>query len=363
MSKQLDIMYEGAFCYPIHLEQSFDRFIEHYRSLEGANHKKVCIVTDSDVANLYLNEMIKICKNQFFDVISFIFPSGEASKNLDTVEKLYLQLINNRFDRKDLLIALGGGVVGDLTGFAAATFLRGIDFIQVPTTLLSQVDSSIGGKTGVDFSRFKNMVGAFYMPKMVYMNTAVLHSLPQVQFQSGMGEVIKYGLIKDAAYYQWLKDHKESILALDDATLEEMIYVSCKTKKAVVEEDPKEHGIRAHLNFGHTIGHAVEKLSDFSLYHGQCVAIGMGAAAYLSSVNHGMVSGVYEDILRTIESFGLPTKVAGYDAKAILEATKSDKKMDGGQINFVVLDSVGEAVIDKSYNDEMLLDAIGTILE
>lgn len=363
MSKELKVLYDGKPCYPIYLEQSFEHFLQHYRCLERATHKKVCIVSDSNVANLYLEEIKKICNDQFEQVFSFVFPAGEASKNLDTVEKLYLHLINNRFDRKDLLIALGGGVVGDLTGFTAATYLRGIDFVQVPTTLLSQVDSSIGGKTGVDFSQFKNMVGAFYMPRMVYINTAVLHTLPKVQFQSGMGEVIKHGLIKNASYYQWLKDHKDSIVNLDDVVIEEMIYESCKIKKAVVEEDPKEQGIRAHLNFGHTIGHAVEKLSEFSLYHGQCVAIGMHSAAYLSTVNHQMNLAVYQDILSTIESFGLPTKISGYDAKSILEATKSDKKMDGGQIKFVVLDDVGEAVIDNSYNDEMLLDAIGTILE
>lgn len=363
MSKKLEVMYDGKPCYPIYLEQSFDAFLHHYCSLSSSKHKKVCIVTDSGVADLYLSEMENICKKQFSDVFSFVFPQGEASKNLDTVQKLYLELINKIFDRKDLLIALGGGVVGDLTGFTAATYLRGIDFIQVPTTLLSQVDSSIGGKTGVDFSQFKNMVGAFYMPRMVYINTAVLRTLPVVQFQSGMGEVIKHGLIKSRSYYQWLKESHDAIMALDDSVLEEMIYESCKIKKAVVEEDPKEHGIRAHLNFGHTIGHAVEKLSDFTLYHGQCVAIGMRGAAYLSTVNHQMSPEVYRDILETIESFGLPTTVSGFDATSILDATKSDKKMDAGHIKFVVLDSVGEAVIDTNYTDDMLLSAISTILQ
>ena len=363
MSKKLEVLYEGKPCYPIYLEQSFYAFLHHYNGLNGLKHKKVCIVTDSTVADLYLCEMENICKKQFSDVISFVFAHGEASKNLDTVEKLYLKLINNRFDRKDLLIALGGGVVGDLTGFTAATYLRGIDFIQVPTTLLSQVDSSIGGKTGVDFSQFKNMVGAFYMPRMVYINTAVLHTLPQVQFQSGMGEVIKHGLIKNKSYYNWLKEHHDAILALDDGVLEEMVFESCKIKKAVVEEDPKEQGIRAHLNFGHTVGHAVEKLSDFSLYHGQCVAIGMHSAAFLSTVNHHMSPDDFQDILSTIESFGLPTTVSGYDATSILEATKSDKKMDAGHIKFVVLEQVGEAVIDTHYTDDMLLDAISTILQ
>lgn len=278
---------------------------------------------------------------------------------MDTVQKLYLSLIENHFDRGDLLIALGGGVVGDLTGFAAATYLRGIDFLQIPTTLLAQVDSSIGGKTGVDFQQYKNMVGAFHMPRMVYMNTATLNTLPAEQFSSGMAEIIKHGLIRDEAYYRWISDHREGICGLDPELLEEMIYRSCQIKGSVVEEDPKEKGVRAHLNFGHTVGHAVEKLSDFRLSHGYSVALGMKAAAYLSK-KLGYLSG--EDIsemLSVFASFGLPVSLPlEEDSREILQATKSDKKMAGKQIKFIILTAVGTAQIYREFTDEDLLEAI-----
>ncbi len=363
MSKQLLVHYEGNPCYHIFIENDFASFLHHMEGIVGLTYRKVCIVSDSEVAKIYLNEMENICKERFEVVESFVFPNGEASKNLETVEKLYQKLINCHFDRKDLLIALGGGVVGDLTGFTASTYLRGIDFIQVPTTLLSQVDSSIGGKTGVDFLQYKNMVGAFYMPRMVYINTSVLRSLPKEQFSSGMGEVIKHGLIKNAAYYEWLKVHHDEICDLKPDVVAEMIFESCKIKKTVVEEDPKEQSIRVHLNFGHTLGHAIEKLSDFSLYHGECVAIGMHGAAYLSLKNHGITQNEYQDILNTIQSFGLPISIQNYVPDEILAATKSDKKMDGANIKFVILEHIGEAVVNKTYTDEALLDAISMMIE
>lgn len=327
-----------------------------------ARDRKICIVTDTNVAKLYLNEVTEICKNAFPVVEYFVFDAGESSKNMATVEKLYEYLIKSRFDRKDLLLALGGGVVGDLTGFAAATYLRGIDFIQMPTTLLSQVDSSIGGKTGVDFLQYKNMVGAFYMPRMVYINIHSLLSLPNLQFASGMGEIIKHGLIRDASYYQWLKDHQAAIQAHDEDVLEEMVYGSCLIKKNVVETDPKEQGIRAYLNFGHTIGHAIEKMSDFSLYHGQCVAIGMHSGAYLSFKRGHITKDQYEDILAMIQGFDLPVSVSDYDAGEILANTKSDKKMVGDKIKFIVLEKIGQAAIDMTFSDQELLEGIQVLL-
>lgn len=359
MSKKLNVKYEGKPCYNIHVESSFSSLEESLREDLDNLQRKVCIVTDSHVAALYLDEIASICGDLFTKVLSFVFPAGEASKNMDTVQKLYLSLIENHFDRGDLLIALGGGVVGDLTGFAAATYLRGIDFLQIPTTLLAQVDSSIGGKTGVDFQQYKNMVGAFHMPSMVYMNTATLNTLPAEQFSSGMAEIIKHGLIRDEAYYRWISDHREGICGLDPELLEEMIYRSCQIKGSVVEEDPKEKGVRAHLNFGHTVGHAVEKLSDFRLSHGYSVALGMKAAAYLSK-KLGYLSG--EDIsemLSVFASFGLPVSLPlEEDSREILQATKSDKKMAGKQIKFIILTAVGTAQIYREFTDEDLLEAI-----
>ena len=359
MSKKLNVKYEGKPCYNIHVESSFSSLEKSLREDLDNLQRKVCIVTDSHVAALYLDEIASICGDLFTKVISFVFPAGEASKNMDTVQKLYLSLIENHFDRGDLLIALGGGVVGDLTGFAAATYLRGIDFLQIPTTLLAQVDSSIGGKTGVDFQQYKNMVGAFHMPRMVYMNTATLNTLPAEQFSSGMAEIIKHGLIRDEAYYRWISDHREGICGLDPELLEEMIYRSCQINGSVVEEDPKEKGVRAHLNFGHTVGHAVEKLSDFRLSHGYSVALGMKAAAYLSK-KLGYLSG--EDIsemLSVFASFGLPVSLPlEEDSREILQATKSDKKMAGKQIKFIILTAVGTAQIYREFTDEDLLEAI-----
>ena len=359
MSKKVNVKYEGKPCYNIRVESSFSSLEKSLREDLDNLQRKVCIVTDSHVAALYLDEIASICGDLFSKVISFVFPAGEASKNMDTVQKLYLSLIENHFDRGDLLIALGGGVVGDLTGFAAATYLRGIDFLQIPTTLLAQVDSSIGGKTGVDFQQYKNMVGAFHMPRMVYMNTATLNTLPAEQFSSGMAEIIKHGLIRDEAYYRWISDHREGICGLDPELLEEMIYRSCQIKGSVVEEDPKEKGVRAHLNFGHTVGHAVEKLSDFRLSHGCSVALGMKAAAYLSK-KLGYLSG--EDIsemLSVFASFGLPVSLPlEEDSREILQATKSDKKMAGKQIKFIILTAVGTAQIYREFTDEDLLEAI-----
>ena len=359
MSKKLNVKYEGKPCYNIRVESSFSSLEKSLREDLDNLQRKVCIVTDSHVAALYLDEIASICGDLFSKVISFVFPAGVASKNMDTVQKLYLSLIENHFDRGDLLIALGGGVVGDLTGFAAATYLRGIDFLQIPTTLLAQVDSSIGGKTGVDFQQYKNMVGAFHMPRMVYMNTATLNTLPAEQFSSGMAEIIKHGLIRDEAYYRWISDHREGICGLDPELLEEMIYRSCQIKGSVVEEDPKEKGVRAHLNFGHTVGHAVEKLSDFRLSHGYSVALGMKAAAYLSK-KLGYLSG--EDIsemLSVFASFGLPVSLPlEEDSREILQATKSDKKMAGKQIKFIILTAVGTAQIYREFTDEDLLEAI-----
>lgn len=361
MSKDIMIQYENKPCYEIKIRPNFEDLVASLHNMNQKSYNKVCVVTDSKVAKLCLKNMYDLLKNEYNQVLTFEFPNGESSKNMDTVEKLYQVLINSHFDRGDLLIALGGGVVGDLTGFTAATYLRGIDFVQVPTTLLSQVDSSIGGKTGVDFLHYKNMVGAFYMPQLVYINTDVLHTLEDVQFQSGMGEIIKHGLIRNSNYYDWLKAHVSDITTQDANAMEEMIYQSCLIKKNVVEIDPKELGIRAYLNFGHTVGHAVEKLSDFQLYHGQCVAIGMVSAGYLSMKRNCISQEEYDDMIWTIEAFGLPRGVDGLDPQQILAATKSDKKMVGNKIKFVILEATGNAAIDTEFTDDEILEAISVI--
>ena len=261
----------------------------------------------------------------------------------------------------DFLLALGGGVCGDLTGFVAATYLRGIDFVQIPTTLLAQADSSIGGKTGVDFDSYKNMVGAFKMPRLVYMNLSVLKTLEERQFYSGFAEVMKSALIKDAPFYEWLIENMYEICERDLNTLEEMVIRTCSIKKMVVEKDPTEQGDRALLNLGHTIGHAIEKYKNFELYHGECVALGTVAAAYISWKKEMLSMEEFYEIRDMFVPFYLPISVENIDPQEILKLTKSDKKMEAGTIKFILLKKIGKAVIDRTVTDEEILAAIEEI--
>lgn len=365
MINELMVGYEGKPCYNIFFQEDFFGLIEKLKNF-SVESRKICIVSDSRVANIYRRNLEALLTGKCERLIFFIFPEGEASKNTDTIGKLYEVLIKNHFDRGDLLMALGGGVVGDMTGFAAATYLRGIDFIQIPTTLLSQVDSSIGGKTGVDHMGYKNMVGAFKMPRMVYMNLSVLNTLSPVQFASGMGEVIKHGLIRDEGYYEYIKEHKDKILALDSGAILRLVRGSCIVKREVVENDPTEKGERALLNFGHTIGHAIEKLSDFTLFHGQCVALGMVAAAFISNVKGYLSSIELDDIKNTLEAFDLPTSIPkdlSISTDEILNATKNDKKRIGSKIKFILLRKIGEAFIETELSEEEISEGIKYINE
>lgn len=362
MSKSITVSYEGKPCYDILLEQDFGELIEQVKKLGYLPERKICIVTDSNLAELHLTGLEQVLGSYFHTIITFCFPAGEERKNLDTVQDLYQQLIISHFDRQDSLLAFGGGVVGDLTGYAAATYLRGIDFIQIPTTVLSQVDSSIGGKTGVDFLQYKNMVGAFYQPRLVYMNLSLLQTLPEDQFTSGMGEVLKHGLIKSASYFAWLKENYNGIRKLQPDIIEEMVYQSCLIKRDVVERDPKEKGERALLNFGHTIGHAVEKLADFQLPHGHCVGIGMAAACKMSKDLGHITADTCDKILETFVQFGLPVSVADMSAEDIFAVTKSDKKMAAGKVKFILLESVGNAYMNPELTKQQILSGILSIL-
>lgn len=360
--ERLNVKKDGNFCYSIVFEKDFSNLAKEIEMLGFLGHK-LCIVTDSNVAPLYLQTVKNKLYEKFEQVSEFIIPAGEQNKTLDQIKKLYEHLILNGFDRKDCLIALGGGVIGDMTGYAAATYLRGIDFIQVPTTLLSQVDSSIGGKTGVDFDSYKNMVGAFHMPRLVYMNLSALQTLSKEQFSCGMGEILKHGLIKNKAYFDWCMEHAEKIMERDYDSLLPMIMESCKIKRAVVENDPTEQGERALLNFGHTLGHAVEKLKNFEMLHGQCVAVGCVAAMKL-----GVMRGYFSEVeLKMVEQcfqkFGLPIRTEGIAAEDIVSVSKSDKKMEAGKIKFILLKELGNAYVDRTVSDEELLQASAYLLE
>ena len=338
MASRMTINYNKKPCYDIVFTNDFSLLPDELAALDAAE-RKIAVIADSNTAALF----------------------GESILELLAGACIYTFLIEEKFDRKDLLIALGGGVVGDITGYAAATYLRGIDFVQIPTTLLAQSDSSIGGKTGVDFDGYKNMVGAFYMPKLVYMNISVLKQLDDRQFYSGFAEVMKSALIKDAMFYEWLLEHMYEIHDRDSEVLEEMVMRSCTVKKLVVEKDPTEKGDRALLNFGHTVGHAIEKYKNFEMLHGECVALGMVAAAFLSWKHNWLSMEEYYEVRDMLVPFQLPISIDDIDPYEILRLTKSDKKMEGGQIKFVLLKKVGKAVIDKTITEEELLGAINEI--
>ena len=359
MAKKVMIQCENG-TYPILLNDKFGPLVKALEEI-GGHERKICIVTDSNVEKQHGEEVRSLLSDSFPTVLLFAFQAGEAQKNLSTVGNLYEFLIRNKFQRKDLLIALGGGVVGDLTGFTAATYLRGIDFVQVPTSLLAMVDSSIGGKTGVDYLQYKNMVGAFYQPKLVYINICSILTLPENQYYAAMGEILKHGLIQDSAYYEWTINHLAEIYAKEIPVLEEMILGSIRIKQAVVEEDAKEKGIRAILNFGHTIGHAIETLKEFQMLHGECVALGMQAAAYISWKRDYLEKEEFFEIRDMFAGFHLPISLDGLDTKDILEVMKNDKKAVDGAIQFILLKEVGNAVIDKTVTEAEMTEAIDYI--
>ena len=349
------------FSYDIVWQYGFSELAECLAQ-SGLQPGKICIVTDTNVAPLYLEPVTDALKDSPAAVFSYIMPAGEQHKNLDTVRQLYTYLIEEHFERKDLLIALGGGVVGDLTGFTASTYLRGIDFIQVPTTLLAQVDSSVGGKTGVDFDQYKNMVGAFHQPRLVYMNLATLQTLPGDQFASGMAEIIKSALICDSVFFEWLEDHIKQIRDKDPDALTHMVRTCCAIKAQVVAEDPKETGRRAILNYGHTVGHAIEKLSNFRMLHGHCVALGMLAALSVDQKRGNILPSDFLRIQTLLAASSLPLYTSGLDAEAVLKAMRSDKKMEAGRVKFILLHKIGNAEICRTLTDSDLLDAVQEVI-
>lgn len=361
MANTLTINMNNKPCYDIYITKGFEE-LQAQLSKAGLEEKKFAIITDSQVGPIYVDSVTEAIKENATEVVSFSFRAGESSKNLDTINQIYDFLLENNFTRSDVLIALGGGVVGDMTGFVAATYMRGIDFIQIPTTLLSQVDSSIGGKTGVDYKQYKNMIGAFNMPRLVYINTETLNTLDARQYYAGMAEVMKYGLIRRSAFYVWLIDNMYEIHDKDEAALEYMIGQSCQIKKEYVEKDPYDKGDRAILNFGHTIGHAIEKAMDFRLLHGECVALGSVAAAFISWKKGYIQIEDYYEIRDMFVPFNLPISIDEIEAEAILENIKYDKKHSGNTLSFISLKKVGKAFIDTTVTKEEIVEALNEII-
>ncbi len=346
--------------YPIYVTNNFVGIGKCMAALKAEG--KVAVITDTNVAKIYLQPCMDILKEAGYDAYSFVIEAGEEHKNLDTVKDIYRFLIKSKFDRKSSLLALGGGVTGDITGFVAATFLRGINFIQLPTTLLAQVDSSVGGKTGIDFDGSKNMVGAFYQPRLVYINVATLKSLPERQLRSGMAEVVKHGIIADAEFYEYVDYNVNRILKREEDVLQYMVKANCSIKGKIVEEDEKESGLRSILNFGHTIGHAIESVSNFSLLHGECVSVGM-AGAFRIAKKLGLVDdSLIERVEETLGKIGLPVKVSGLDAREVYEQMFHDKKVRQGKLLFVLPKRIGE-VIQCFIDDEgLIMDVLGEII-
>lgn len=341
--------------YKILLHQNFDLLEDEIKAV--CKPSQICIITDTNLEALYLKEVQSIC-SKIANTFVHVYEAGEASKNLTTITQIYDTLVAHNMDRSGLIVALGGGVVGDMAGFAASSYMRGIKFIQVPTTTVAQNDSSMGGKTGVDYLAHKNMVGAFYNPLLVYSNLSTLKSLPEREFTGGLAEVIKHGLIRDAKLFTLLEEEVNAILNQEEALIEEMTYASSLVKCSVIEEDLKELNLRKILNYGHTIGHSIETLSDFTLSHGQCVAYGSCMAAYISFKRGYLDEAAVTRIIKVFRSYKLLSPIPYFDKEAVWEQMSYDKKMAYGKISFILLKAIGEAIIVTDVTKDEVINAI-----
>ncbi|WP_442900222.1 3-dehydroquinate synthase [Geoalkalibacter sp.] len=310
--------------------------------------RRVAVVTNPTVGPLYAERVLGILRQAGFSPAEILIPDGEEYKTLDTLNAVFDALIRQGFDRGCGILALGGGVVGDLAGFAAATYLRGVPFAQVPTTLLAQVDSSVGGKTGVNHPLGKNLIGAFYQPRLVHIDVDTLVTLPPREFRAGLAEVVKYGVIRDAEFFAWLEQQGPDLLELKPAALIKSVAISCQIKADIVEVDEKEGGLRAVLNFGHTLGHAVELLSGYgSVRHGEAVAMGMVAAAALSESLGLAAMGDLHRIENLLRALSLPVRLPPHAPEAYLEALMRDKKVKDGSLNLILNRGIGDCEVRK----------------
>ncbi|HAX74780.1 MAG TPA: 3-dehydroquinate synthase [Cyanobacteria bacterium UBA11372] len=324
--------------------------------------KKVLLVSNPAIFRHYGERAIASLNSAEYDVTTCILPAGEQYKTLTAIQKIYNTALENRLERSSTMVALGGGVIGDMTGFAAATWLRGINFIQVPTSLLAMVDAAIGGKTGVNHPKGKNLIGAFYQPKLVLIDPQVLNTLPPREFRAGMAEVIKYGVIWDAELFGELEASKrlDQFRYISQELLQQILNKSCQAKADVVSKDEKESGLRAILNYGHTIGHAVESLTGYKLVnHGEAVAIGMVAAGQLA-VHLSMwdkTDAERQDAL--IKKAGLPTQLpAGLDIEAVIDTLQTDKKVKDGKVRFILPTRIGEVIVTDKVEGDLMREVL-----
>lgn len=342
-------------------ERSYNIIIDSH-ILDGIGEKlkgfefspPIAIISNPTVYGLYGERVQVSIKNAGFDTITVIIPDGEEYKDLLWAQHIYGELLKHGLDRASTLIALGGGVIGDITGFVASTYMRGIAFIQVPTTLLAQVDSSVGGKTGVNHRLGKNMIGTFYQPKLVWIDVDTLKTLPRRELLAGLAEVIKYGVIWDEGLFKFLDDNKDRVLNLDRDALTHIIKRSCEIKAEVVSKDEKEMGLRAILNYGHTIGHAIETATGYTRYlHGEAVAIGMHLEARLSLMLNFIDGNQAARIKTLIDSYGLPSEMpVDININSILSSMQLDKKAVAGELKFILPEKIGVAKIYKGIPTE-----------
>ncbi len=339
---------------------------DHYEALAEmfarcCGGRQVAIITDSQVEPLYATCVADRLRDGGFACHTAVVPSGEASKRMEIVERLYDQLFDFNLERSDAVVALGGGVAGDLAGFVAATFKRGLNYVQAPTSLLAMVDSSIGGKTGINHPRGKNMIGAFHQPRLVYADTTTLATLPRRELSCGLAETVKHAVIRDNTFFNWLGDHVKEIRDLEPACMNELVLRNCAIKAAVVSADERESGLRGILNFGHTIGHAIEILkSKEGMLHGEAISLGMVAALQIAVRRSMVTSDQATAIIKLLEAFELPVRAdQNLPVEDIYEAMKHDKKVQSGRIRFVLPTTIG----DCTFVDDLTETEIRTAIE
>ena len=343
--------------YPIIITSQCDMAKEIAPYIKG---KQVMIVTNTTVEKLYLADLVAGLEEDF-EVMSVVLPDGEQYKTQQYIDTIYDALMDNHCSRDVTLVALGGGVIGDMTGFAAASFMRGVNFIQIPTTLLSQVDSSVGGKTGINHPKGKNMIGAFWQPQMVLADMHTLTTLPQRELSAGMAEVIKYALIMDETFLDWLEDNMAALMGLDKVALAEAVARCCQYKADIVAQDEREAGKRALLNFGHTFGHVIETHEGYGQWlHGEAVAAGMVQAAQLSHKMGWISEAQLQRICAVLISAKLPTQPPSIDTQIALDLMQHDKKVKSGQVRLILLKSVGDAVVTADFEPKLLEEVLAS---
>ncbi len=357
----LNISYKNAGSYPVVIEKDYSS-LGSYISEMFPQLKRICIVTDTNVSKLYLDNIKSFVSDCCEHVIEYVFEAGECSKTLDTVKACYDKLLANDFNRRDLIIGLGGGVTGDVAAFIASSYMRGCRFVNLPTSLLAMADSSVGGKCGVDYDRYKNIVGSIYMPSLVYAATDVLKTLPDREFSSGMAEILKAGLIRDGVFYEWLIMNFSEIMDKDAEALKYMLDKAVTIKQYYVTKDPYEEGDRMILNFGHTIGHALEKFFDFKYLHGECVALGMVAAAYISYKRSMLSNEEFYEIRDMFVPFDLPISLDLFEIDEVYSNIGHDKKNTDTGLKFILLKKIGKAVIVNDVSEDEIKEAIKNLI-